>query len=136
MFSTSTGLSANETVVAIDDIIEAVKQALAVRYGEWQKPFRMEITLKKGDFTAVNESIRDLAVEATSVCGEDDVALAVADHSRTGLIPHHEIRAAADYALAELKLKSGLTYAQREAVPEAFQGCLAEVPDDVLSMEV
>ncbi len=135
LFNTSTGLSANQVVVTTDDIIEAVKKAIAVRYGTWQEAFWREIVFKKADFTTINEAIRALAVDAMSEAGQDEVALIVADHGREGPIPHHEVRAAADYAIAELKLLAGLTYAQREQIPPKFRGFAEEVEPGVLVEE-
>lgn len=135
LFNTSTGLSANQVVVPMDDIIEAVKRAIAIRYGSWQEPFRMEVVFKKPDLTAINEAVRDLSVEALSNAGEEDIALAVADHSREGVMPHHEIRAAADHAVLQLKLSAGMTYAQLDSIPPEFRGFAAEVDPSLLMAE-
>lgn len=134
MFSKDKGLTANNKTVATGDIIAAVRGVLNDRYGQWEEPFRREVIFTNQDFTALNDGVRALMID---VLGEDDeaAALAIADHARDGACPHDQIRAAVDYALAQLKMASGFTYAQRKAIPAEWRGCAAEVPANVLMAE-
>jgi len=135
LFDKVRGLKAGKVTLSFTAICEAVQAALSTRYGAWEEPFRSELAMNGGDFTAMNEAVRLKALDALTAVGREDEALLVVDHSEMGPFPHSQIRQAVDAALVELRVQAGLTYAQRAQVPEAFQGFLTEVPPAELMME-